>query len=110
VSYILAVNSQRLYGKEEPVKDAAYLRYIRQLSCVACGKHPRQIEAAHFGPRGLGQKSDDRQALPLCHKCHRTSPISYHELGPVKFALAHKLDVAAQIAKLNAFYEEKLKP
>jgi hypothetical protein len=109
MSYILAIASLRLYGGERPLVDEAYKRFIRREPCCACGKAKRS-EAAHFGPRGLGQKSDDRQALPLCHKCHRTSPISYHELGPVKFALAHKLDVAAQIAKLNAFYEEKLKP
>lgn len=108
MSHILAIASPRLYNGQAPVVDERYKRFIRQLPCCACGKRRWLIEAAHFGPRGLGQKSSDRQTLPLCRRCHRTSPISYHALGPVKFALAHKLDVGGLIEKLNRFYEEKL--
>jgi hypothetical protein len=82
-----------------------YLRFIRRLPCVACAR-PTTIEAAHFGPRGLGQKSDDRQTLPLCRKHHRTGNDSYHQLGPVKFADRHQLDVSGLIRQLNAFFEK----
>jgi hypothetical protein len=106
VSSFYGVNSPRLYGKQEPVKDEGYKRFIRKLPCaVCCGT--RRIEAAHFGPRGLGQKSNDRNCLPLCYRCHQTSPISYHQLGPMKFALAHHLDPQKLIEYLNRWYEEK---
>ena len=108
MSFIRAINSPRLYGRKKPVEDDAYKRFIRRLPCAVCSR-TRRIEAAHFGPHGLGQKSDDRQCLPLCVTCHRMSPISYHALGPVKFALVHHLDPLKLIEYLNRFYEEKLK-
>lgn len=108
MSHTLHINSARLYGAQAPVKDAHYRKFLRQLPCSACGHQTRSMEAAHFGPRGLGQKASDRQCLPLCRKCHRTGLLSYHSLGPTKFAAAHKIDIPALIEKLNQFYEEKL--
>ena len=66
------------------------------------------MEAAHFGPRGLGQKADDRRTLPLCPKHHRTGNDSYHKMGPAKFAQHHCLDVNALISILNKFFDERL--
>ena len=71
----IAVN--RPYRPSRPRRDPNYLRFIRRLPCVACAR-PTTIDAAHFGPHGLGQKSDDRQTLPLCRKHHRTGSDSYH--------------------------------
>jgi len=59
-------------------------------------------EAAHTGPHGLGQKSSDLSAIPLCARHHRTGPDSYHKLGPRKFAEAHRLNVSAIVARLRA--------
>ena len=44
------------------------------------------IEASHTGPHGLGQKSSDFSAIPLCYQHHRTGKDSYHKLGPQKFS------------------------
>ena len=49
----------------------------------------------------MGQKSPDSSAIPLCAKHHRTSPDSYHRLGPRKFAQKHNLDIAAIVRRLN---------
>lgn len=66
-------------------KSATYLDWIRQLPCVICGDNT-STEAAHirFGdrraakrPTGMGEKPDDRWALPLCGMHHREQ----HELG-----------------------------
>jgi len=76
----------------KPERNAAYLKFIRSFPCVVCGGW-RWIEAAHFTAHGLGQKASDLGALPLCRHDHRTGPLSYHELGPVKFSLAHKINV-----------------
>jgi hypothetical protein len=62
----------------------------------------RNIEAAHTGPHGLGQKSPDSTAIPLCATHHRTGIDSYHRLGARKFAEIHNLDIRAIVAGLNA--------
>ena len=84
------------YEPRKPIKSPAYLRFLRRLPCAACGG-TRRVEAAHCGPRGLGQKRDDKDALPLCMTCHR----ELHELGPLAFQGKYALDFAALIAKLK---------
>ena len=68
---------------------------------MVCGAK-RGIEASHTGPHGLGQKSPDSSAIPLCTKHHGTEKDSYHKLGPRKFAELHNLDIPAIVVKLNA--------
>jgi hypothetical protein len=102
-----AIRSERLYTPGKPVRDEGYKRFIRKLPCIVCGRNWR-IEAAHFGPHGIGQKSSDLQTLPLCYQCHQTGTRSYHRLGPVEFAAVHNLDIPGLILKLNQFYREHL--
>jgi hypothetical protein len=83
-----------------PVRNPKYLAWIRTLPCLVCGAR-RGIEASHTGPHGLGQKSPDRSAIPLCTKHHRTGKDSYHKLGPRKFAELHNLDIPSIVGRLN---------
>jgi hypothetical protein len=83
-----------------PVRHPKYLAWIRTLPCLVCGAS-RGIEASHTGPHGLGQKSPDTSAIPLCTRHHRTGNDSYHKLGPRKFAELHNLDIPAIVARLN---------
>jgi hypothetical protein len=108
IQRLFSIASRRLYRPSKPVRDEAYKRFIRKLPCVGCGKS-WGIEAAHFGPHGLGQKASDLQTLPLCRGCHQTGAKSYHKLGPKDFAIVHGIDVETLIAMLNNFYESKLK-
>lgn len=85
----------------KPVRNPEYLKWIRTLPCAVC-RVTRGVEAAHTGPHGLGQKSSDLSAIPLCARHHRTGPDSYHTLGPRKFAEAHRLNVPAIVARLSA--------
>ena len=85
----------------KPVRNPTYLRWIRSLPCAVC-RTTRGVEAAHTGPHGLGQKSSDLSAIPLCARHHRTGNDSYHKLGPRKFAEAHRLNVPAIVARLSA--------
>jgi len=85
----------------KPVRNPEYLKWIRTLPCAVC-RTKRGVEAAHTGPHGLGQKSSDLSAIPLCARHHRTGPDSYHELGPRKFAEAHRLDISAIVRRLSA--------
>ena len=85
----------------KPVRNPAYLQWIRTLPCAVC-RVTRGVEAAHTGPHGLGQKSSDLSAIPLCARHHRTGPDSYHKLGPRQFAEAHQLNIPALVARLSA--------
>lgn len=85
----------------KPVRNPVYLKWIRTLPCAVC-RATRGVEAAHTGPHGLGQKSSDLSAIPLCGRHHRTGQDSYHKLGPRKFAEAHRLHIPAMVARLSA--------
>jgi hypothetical protein len=62
----------------------------------------RGIEASHTGSRGIGQKSSDLSAIPLCHRHHRTGGDSYHKLGQRRFAEVHNLDIPDIVRRLGA--------
>jgi hypothetical protein len=85
----------------KPQRNRHYLAWIRTLPCVVCGSSG-WIEASHTGLHGLGQKSSDYSAIPLCIKHHRTGRDSYHRLGPRKFCEVHSLDIRAIVSRLNA--------
>jgi len=54
------------------------------------------IEAAHtnvLGARGLGQKTTDFSAIPLCAAHHRENLDSYHRLGEMAFSQKHGIDL-----------------
>jgi hypothetical protein len=94
------------------VIDNAYLRRIRTLPCVVCGRGD-STEAAHIrfgrdgeGPTGLGRRSDDKRALPLCSHHHREQ----HSQGERRYwsmvgldphAIAEKLHKAFQTGDIN---------
>ena len=84
----------------KPARNPRYLAWIRTQPCLVCGS-TRWIEAAHTGSHGLGQKSPDTSAVPLCVAHHRTGKDSYHRLGPRKFGDIHNLDLAAIVRRLN---------
>ena len=101
-------------GKQRrgPARSPEYLAWIRTLPCAVCRRRPTiflPIEAAHthaLGPRGLGQKSSDFSAIPLCFWHHRADNDSYHVLGERRFAAAHGLDLLALVERLNAQFVE----
>jgi hypothetical protein len=52
--------------------EPGYLTKIRALPCCVCGEPPRS-HAHHLkctGERGIGMKSSNKWAVPLCHECH----------------------------------------
>ena len=93
-----------LYRKSIPVRDPKYLKFIRLLPCIACGKVRYVRDAMHTGSHGLGQKASDLDALPGCRVHHR----ELHQIGPVKFQRKYRLDFKALAAKFNQFYFEKI--
>lgn len=66
-----------------------HLAYLRKLPCLMTGS-VTDIEAAHirygdphYGkrPTGMGERPDDRYAVPLCAAAHRTGPDAQHGSG-----------------------------
>ncbi len=89
---------------------AAYLAFIRGLPCVICGNP--HTEAAHLrmasrlaGKRqtGMGEKPDDRWALPLCSEHHREQ----HQGNELAFWLRYGIDWPAFLSlAVQASYPE----
>lgn len=53
-------------------RDSEYLNYVRKETCLICGKN--NVEAHHvklLEIGGLGNKTPDYMAIPLCDNCHR---------------------------------------
>ena len=71
------------------LRDEKHLRRLRLLPCIRCANdqgsdaaHLRFSCAAHqkVNP-GVGRKPDDRDALPMCRRCHTLQ----HEIGEEAF-------------------------
>ena len=74
----------------------AHLAFIRTLPCCVCGD-PTSTEAAHVRysdsraakwSAGMGEKSSDMYAVPLCGRCHR----SQHTTNEREWWLSKKID------------------
>ena len=81
-----------LRGKPKPDlrRRTQHLAFVRQLSCVACGK-AAPSEAAHVrsgSDGGAGIKPSDRYSVPLCTDCHALQ----HQFGELTFWSILRLD------------------
>jgi hypothetical protein len=65
-----------------------------------------KTEAHHAGDHGMGQKANDRTAIPLCNFHHREGRTSVHVLGKM-FWRFHGLDRDKIIMDLNQRYEQE---
>lgn len=50
--------------------DEVYLDWIRSLPCCVCGVRTSS-HAHHSTGAGMALKAPDREAMPLCPRCHR---------------------------------------
>lgn len=55
-----------------------YLAFVRDEECCICAAPPPS-DPHHIGPRGMGQKTDDTRAVPLCRRHHD----EYHATGRI---------------------------
>lgn len=57
--------------KAKPGDDPAYLAWVRTLPCLIGHECVGRVEAHHStASRGLGQKTTDRETMPLCAAHH----------------------------------------
>ena len=62
------------FGITPALRDRAYLDWLRTQPCIVTGlRDPktRQVDPAHIGTAGKGNKSPDNEALPLLPELHR---------------------------------------
>ena len=64
-----APRASRRRPRRGPSRDWKYRAWVRSLPCAACGATV-DVQAAHTGDRGLGQKASDYSCVPLCRSCH----------------------------------------
>ena len=109
------VRKVRFLPRRGPERSAEYLAWIRTLGCVVCLRvsgGPTVIEAAHtnaLGRRGMGQKTSDFSAIPLCPGHHRVNLDSYHRLGEKGFSHEHRIDLHEVVrALLSRFCEQNV--
>jgi hypothetical protein len=92
-----------MYRAVKPVRNPEYTRFIKRLPCCNCLR-TWNVDPAHTGAHGMGQKACDLKTIPLCRSCH----IEF-DSDPRGFAERNKLDIPALIERFNKFYLEKVK-
>jgi hypothetical protein len=104
------VRQKRFQPRLGPDRSPVYLAWIRTLGCAICSRvsgGSTVVEAAHtnaLGTRGLGQKTTDFSAIPLCAAHHRENADSYHHLGERGFAQVHQIRLPELVQALNSRY------
>jgi hypothetical protein len=108
------VRKKRFLPRRGPDRNPEYLAWIRTLGCVVCARvngGATVVEAAHtnaLGTRGMGQKTSDYSAVPLCGGHHREYPDSYHHLGERWFAQTHQIRLPELVQALNIRYARQV--
>lgn len=78
-------------AKLEPIRDEAYLVFLRGERCILTGL-PAQpndsVVAMHVGTLGKGIKSSDAETLPILNSLHREG----HQHGEVSMLRKHAPD------------------
>lgn len=93
--------------KAKEYRDLSHWReWIHTQDCARCGRNSSQM--AHVGERGLGAKSSDLFAIPLCEHCHLTAADSQHKVGK-EFWRNSGLDRERLIHHYHARYLDEIK-
>ena len=101
----LNVQRRRKAAKRQAHLDKGYLDWLHGWPCLICRVHG--IEAHHEPSKSRDPAGwHDRKTLPLCDSHHR-GRWGIHSLGVEGFQTKHGVDIEAEIAKLNAKYEEE---
>src|SRR5580693_5555051 len=91
-----------IYRATKPWRSRPYRQFVKRHACAGCGTM-RDVDPAHTGPHPYSVKASDATCIPLCrYQCHRK-----FDADPKGFAAARRLNVAAQIKRLNAAWKIK---
>lgn len=71
VNRVVQIGSDRRI--QAPARLKVYMEYIANMPCEGypddCGVE-YAVQAHHYGPHSMSQKTDDYMCIPLCPKCH----------------------------------------
>lgn len=85
------------FPKPKTARSEKYLRWIRTHKCLVFHDCRGPVQAAHLnGKRGMGIKTSDFFAVPLCDRHHKQQ----HTLGIATFAERYRLDLWRECAEL----------
>jgi hypothetical protein len=59
-----------LIPKNKNIRNEKYLNTLRGTPCLVCRRGAEAHHLQHVGERGVGMRSGDNWAVPLCHDCH----------------------------------------
>ena len=76
------------------IKDDSYLKSIRKLPCLVCGRWSQAHHLMHAEPSAMGKRSGDNWAVPLCAYHHEAlhkfgdeaTWWAVHGIDPIKWA------------------------
>ena len=80
-----------LFAKDQPIRNRAYLDYLRTQPCILTGLRAVDNDAVdpmHIGTRGKSLKSSDDEAVPVRHSLHALG----HQMGEVSMLRQHAPD------------------
>jgi len=85
-------------------KSKKYLDFVRRFPCCVCGFPDTQAHHIRFSHiSGMGMKSPDTWAIPMCHTHHR----EIHDRGLRTFQKDYEIDIYQQLFLITkAFIEE----
>ena len=58
------------FPKQDRIRRERYLKTLRGSPCLVCSRGAEAHHLQHVGERGVGMRSGDNWAVPLCHDCH----------------------------------------
>lgn len=91
--------AQQMKDSVAPIRDEAYLAYIRQLSCCVTGA-AAPSEPHHIFTRGRGVKCSDYATIPLSTEMHHR----LHEVGQKSFYATYNINPWECVAQCLAMY------
>ncbi|BCS54753.1 DUF968 domain-containing protein [Geobacter sp. SVR] len=103
--------------KVKPIRDKAYLDFIRNLPCIICGHVGSEAHhEATMGNGTMGGKPGDDRTLPLCYRHHAFGgtaryPGSRHGMGKLagrSFWGLYDIDPEAWIIRLNSAFQKSM--
>ena len=98
-----------MFQKKKPLRNEAYLDFVRRQTCVLTGApypHAHHVRLGNDG--GMGLKPSDYRTIPLAPALHTTSQQGVHSVGEERFYEKHQMKPdAICIALLAKFIGEK---
>jgi len=94
------VATTAIYSGSRPERSPRYKAFIRAQASVVSGLGG--CDPCHTGPHAGGQKSSDKDCIPLTRREH-----TQFDVDPRGYAELHGLDILALIRRFNAEYDFK---